>query len=78
MLDSGTPDQAIAAFLAESSEEVVRAVCGELEQLMPMIEDMDDPQRFLWQDLFCYYSPESDRLTVANWLEQVRRKLGCK
>jgi hypothetical protein len=77
LMDYGTPDRAIAAFRDGEPEELIRAACIELEQLIPMLERMDNPDDFLWKILGCYYSPKADRLTVRNWLEQVRKKLGC-
>lgn len=74
-LDYGNPDGAIAAFLNEASQESIRTTCSELEQVIPLIEGMDDPEKFLWQVLGCYYLPKADGLTVADWLKHVHKKL---
>lgn len=75
VLDYGDPDHAIAAFLAEATPESVQAVCSELDQLIPLVEHKDDPEKLLWQVLGCYYYPKADGLSVADWLKHVRSKL---
>ena len=73
-----TPDEAIAAFKESHPSEAVERVCKELDEVIPLVEQMQDPERFLCDVLWCYYCPEADGLTVANWLIHVREKLECK
>ena len=70
-----SPDGAIAAFMAGEPQESVHAACNELEQVIPLIERMDEPEEFLWQVLGCSYYPKADGLTVTDWLGRVRKKL---
>lgn len=70
-----TPDDAIAAFRADTPKEDIQAVCDELKAIIPQVARMPDPDRFLWDVLWCYYDPKADGLTIADWLEQVRKKL---
>jgi hypothetical protein len=75
LLDYGNPDGAIAAFVTGEPPESIHAACNELEQVIPLIEWMDDPEKFLWRVLGCYYLPKADGLTVADWLKHVHKKL---
>ena len=75
MLDYASPDGAIAAFVAGEPQESVHEACNEVEQLIPLIEGMDDPEKFLWRVLGCCYLPKADGLTVADWLKHVHKKL---
>jgi hypothetical protein len=75
LLDYGNPDAAITAFLAGEPKESVRAACNELDQVIRLVEGMDNPDKFLWQTLGCYYSPKADGLAVADWLRQLRKQL---
>ena len=72
-----TPDDAVAAFTAREPQDSVRATCNELREIIPVLAQMQDPERFLCDVLWCYYSPGTDGLTVADWLERVRKKLNC-
>src|ERR1700730_4802995 len=75
LLDYGNADAVITAFLAEEPQESIQAVCNELEQVIPLVEGMNDPEEFLFQVLACYYNPKADGLGVADWLKHVRDKL---
>ena len=72
------PEDAIDAYRNGEPVESIRLACEELERAMLLIQQgPEDPQRVL-QELGCYYDPAADDLTVAAWLEQVRKKLECK
>lgn len=73
-----TPDEAITAFKEGNSQESVEGACKELDEVIPLIEQMQAPEKFLCDVLWCYYCPEADGLTIVKWLEHVRKKLGCK
>jgi hypothetical protein len=75
LLDYSDPDAAIAAFLAEAPQEVIQAACNELDEVIPVIEELQDPEKFLNDALWCSYYPPADGLTVADWLRHVRQKL---
>jgi hypothetical protein len=77
LLDYGNPNAAIEAYLAESPLESILSACKELERIIPLLEQMDKPETFLWQTLGCYYDPKADGLTVVDWLNQVRKKLAA-
>jgi hypothetical protein len=70
-----SPDDAIDAFREKEPLECVRGVCTELEDVIPLIESMHDPETFLWQVLWCYYYPKADGLKVADWLRHVHKRL---
>jgi hypothetical protein len=55
VLDYGDVDHAIDAFLAEATQESVQAACRELDQVIPLGAQMDDPEKLLRQVLSCYY-----------------------
>jgi hypothetical protein len=74
-LEFPTPCDAIAAFREKEPTECVQGACKELEEVIPFVERMQDADTFLWQDLWCYYSPKTDGLSVADWFRQVRDKL---
>jgi hypothetical protein len=76
--DYGTPDNAIKAFLSENSPETVQAVCRELDEVIPLVEQMDNPNDFLYRVIGCFYYPQADGFTVVEWLRHVRQQLGCK
>jgi hypothetical protein len=71
----GDPDGAITAFLAEAPQDSVTAACNELEKVIPLSGQMDNPEQFLCHVLGCYYAPEADGLTVADWLKRVHNRL---
>jgi hypothetical protein len=75
MLDYSSPDATIAAFIADEPAESIHAVCNELEQVIPVVDRMHDPEEFLWRVLGCYYVPKTDELTVSEWLKHVYGKL---
>ena len=76
--DYGDPNNAIATFVKEQPEELVRAACSELDQAIAIVENLQDPASFLWQELGCYYRPTSSGLPVVEWLRQVRAQLARK
>jgi|SRR6266446_2484602 len=76
-LEFSTPEDAIAAFKNAESPETIQGACRELDDLIPLVSTMQDPHTFLWQVLWCYYSPKVAGLTVPVWLERVRQQL-CK
>jgi len=73
-----SPDDAIAAFKAREPQKSIERACNELQKIIPQLAQMPDPERFLCDVLWCYYYPKADGLTVADWLEQVRKKLECR
>jgi hypothetical protein len=73
-----TPDEAITTFKEDNPSEVVKGACKELDQIIPLVEQLQAPERFLYEVLWCYYTPSADGLTVSNWLRHVRKKLGCE
>ncbi len=75
LLDYGTPDNAIVAFVREESRESVRAVCDELDRLLLLLQQGGEHGDKFLQELGCYYNPAADGLTARGWLEQVRKKL---
>lgn len=68
---------AIKAFKQREPKDIVRKACNELNEIIPLIITMRDPERFLHEILWCEYDPRADGLTVAQWLQQVRDILGC-
>ena len=74
MLEYGSPDEAISAFISSESPESIHAACNELEQVISHVEGLDDPENFLWRVLGCYYMPKADGVTVADWLKLVRAR----
>ena len=74
-LEFRSPDDAIAAFKQREPQECVQATYRELQEVLPLIEGMHNPDEFLWQTLWCYYYPKADGLTVTAWLERVREML---
>jgi len=74
-LDFSTPEEAIGAFKEKEPQECIEGVCRELEEVIPLIKETKEPEKFLWQVLWCYYNPQADGLTVADWLERVHKQL---
>ena len=69
-----TSDNAIKAYLEREPPETVRQACKEMDQLIPLVETIGNPDEVL-AELGCYYNVQSNGLIVAKWLEQVRSKL---
>jgi hypothetical protein len=75
--DYESPDAAIAAFISEHTPDEIRAVCRELDEVIPLMEQMEDPHKFFSVDLGCEYYTRADGLTEVEWLRHVRKQLGC-
>lgn len=71
-LEFGTPDRAILAFKENAGPERIAATCEELEALIRTVDGLPDPDRFLLQDLLCYYSPKAAHRSVSAWLQHVK------
>jgi hypothetical protein len=74
LLDYATPADAVAAFLNEAPREIVRATYDEMEKLLPVPRQMDNPCAFLLE-IGRYYDPRLVGLAVVNWFKELRKKL---
>jgi hypothetical protein len=75
LMEYASPDAAITAFISDEPEEFVRAACRELGQVIPVVEQLDDPERFLLETLGCWYYPKAQGSTVVEWLKHVHVRL---
>lgn len=76
LLDYASPQDAVLAFKSEASGEVIREVCGELEQLMEAQRNSDGIKDLLLS-LGSYYEPSSAGLSDIEWLAHIQRTLSC-
>src|SRR5947209_3181712 len=68
--DYPTAEAAIEAYLTESSEDNVRAVCEELNQAL---NSQDSPAFLL--EMGCYYNPRAEGISEAQWLKKIHKEL---
>ena len=74
-----SPNDAIEAFIKDdSSPEFINNFCAELQEIIPLVQEMADPERFLCEVLGWNYCPTADGLTVADWLRRVQELLRGK
>jgi hypothetical protein len=73
-----TPDDAIAAFKAGASPESVYSIREELNRMLLLVRHDLEDQQVLIRELGCYYDPTADGIPIADWLEEVREKMGSK
>lgn len=77
VVDHGTPEAVIATFRREAAPDVLRATCGELDQLIMMFDGGTSDAQVALDELGCYYMPATAGIQAIDWLKQVRDKLQC-
>lgn len=73
--DHASPDAALQAFVRDASAETVAAAVGEIDRLLGAGYDETALNQLLVDGFDCNYVAETDGLTSAAWLTQVRDSL---
>lgn len=70
--DHASPDEALQAFIQDTSPETVTATANDIDRLLGAGFDEVALARVLADGLDCNYVAETDRVTAAAWLASVR------
>lgn len=70
-----TADDAVMAFIEREPKVAIQAACKELDEAIPLIAEMETPDQFLCDVLWCFYMPSADGLSTVEWLVNVRDML---
>jgi hypothetical protein len=73
--DHASPDAALQAFVRDASAETVAAAGSEIDRLLGAGYDDTALNQLLVDGFDCNYVAETDGLTSAAWLAQVRDSL---
>jgi hypothetical protein len=73
--DHVSPDAALQAFIRDASAETVAAAASEIDRLLSAGYDDTALNQMLVDGFDCNYVAETDGLTAAAWLAQVRDSL---
>ena len=74
-IEFSSANGAINAFKNQEPQAIILKVCDELNRVIPSIQQMRNPEKFLREELWCDYDPLGDGLTVVAWLQEVRKIL---
>jgi CdiI immunity protein len=73
--DHASPDDALQAFVRDASAETVAAAAAEIDGLLSAGYDAAALDQLLVDGFDCNYVPDTDGLTSAAWLTQMRDSL---
>jgi CdiI immunity protein len=73
--DHATPEAALQAFVSDASSETVAAAANEIDRLLTAGYDPAALAQLLADGFDCNYLAETDGLSAAAWLAQVRDSL---
>jgi CdiI immunity protein len=73
--DHASPDAALRAFVRDASGETVAAAAGDIDRLLGAGLEPTALAQLLVDGFDCNYVAETDGLTAAAWLTQVRETL---
>jgi hypothetical protein len=74
-LEADTPSDVVNNYRTSEPPESIEAASQEIGKLleMPILEP--DLEAFIFDELGCYYDPQSENQTVREWLESVQQSL---
>ncbi|MEO6862970.1 MAG: contact-dependent growth inhibition system immunity protein [Microcoleus sp.] len=74
-LEADTPSDVVNNYRTSEPPESIESASQEIGKLlkMPILEP--DLEAFIFDELGCYYDPQSENQTVREWLESVQQSL---